>query len=153
MFTDDYSRCTEVYFTKLKSEAPGTFEEYVARVEKQHLKSKSKECMIRVDGGGEYGSREKFLDYLAQEGISREVSARYSQQQNGTSEGCNRTVVDPARSMLNHGRMPIMLWADAVATAVYIINRLPTRALPNSTPFERWSERSQTSHTFILSGA
>jgi hypothetical protein len=73
MFTDDYSRYTEVYFMKLKSEAPAKLKEYVAREEKQH--SKSKVCRIRVDGGGEYGSREKFLDYLAQEGITSEVSA------------------------------------------------------------------------------
>jgi hypothetical protein len=33
MFTDDYSRYTEVYFMKLKSEAPGKFKEYVARVD------------------------------------------------------------------------------------------------------------------------
>jgi len=73
MFTDDYSRYTEVYFMKLKLEAPTKFKKYVARVEKQHSKSKSKVCRIRVDGGGEYGSREKFLDYLAQEGITMEV--------------------------------------------------------------------------------
>jgi len=109
MFTDDYSRYTEVYFMKLKSEAPTKFKEYVARVEKQH--SKSKVCRIRVDGGGEYGSREKFLNYLAQEGIAGEVSAPYSQQQNGISEICNHTVLDPARSMLKHAGMPNMLWA------------------------------------------
>ena len=139
MFTDDYSRYTEVYFMKLKSEAPAKFKEYVARVEKQH--SKSKVCRIRVDGGGEYGSREKFLHFLAQEGITREVSAPYSQQQNGISERCDRTVLDPARSRLKHAGMPNKLWAEAVATAVYIKNRLPTRALPNSTPYERWTRK------------
>jgi len=56
IFTDDYLKYTEVYFMKLKSEAPAKFKEYVARVEKQH--SKSKVCRIRVDGGGEYGRRE-----------------------------------------------------------------------------------------------
>jgi len=137
MFTDDYSRYTEVYFMKLKSEAPAKFKEYVARVEKQH--SKSKVCRIRVDGGGEYGSREKFVDYLAQEGITWEVSAPYSQQQNGISERCNRTGLDPARSMLKHAGMPNTPWAEAVATAVYIKNRLPPRALPNLTPYERWT--------------
>jgi len=60
MFTDDHSRYTEVYFIKAKSEAPGKFKEYVAKVEKQHPKSKV--CQIRVDGGGEYDSREKFLE-------------------------------------------------------------------------------------------
>jgi len=139
MFTDDCSRYTEVYLMKLMSEAPTKIKEYVARVEKQH--SKSKVCRIRLDGGGEYGSRDKFLDYLAQEGITREVSAPYSKQQNGILERCNRTVLDPARSMLKHGGMPHKLWAEDVATAVHIKNRLLTRALPNSTPYERWTRK------------
>jgi hypothetical protein len=135
MFTDDHSRYTEVYFMKAKSEAQAKFKEYVAKVEKQHPKSKV--CRIRVDGGGEYASHEKFLEYLAEEGIIGEVSAPYSQQQNGISERWNRTVLDPVRSMLTHGGMPNKLWAEAVSTAVYIKNRLPSRALPNSTPFAR----------------
>jgi len=120
MFTDDHSRYTEVYFMTAKSEAPVKFKEYVAKVEKQHHKSKL--CRIRVDGGGEYASLEKFLEYLAEEGIIREVSAAYSLQQNGILERCNRTVLDPARSMLKHAGMPNMLWAEAVSTAVHVKN-------------------------------
>jgi len=104
MFTDDNARYTEVYFMKATSEAPAKFKEYVAKVEKLHTKSKV--CWIRVDGGGEYASREKFLEYLAEEGIIGEVSAPYSQQQNGISERCNHTVLYPARSMLKHAGMP-----------------------------------------------
>jgi hypothetical protein len=141
MFTDDHSRYTEVYFMKAKSEAPAKFKEYVAKVEKQHPKSKV--CRVRVDGGGEYASCEKFLKYLAEEGIIREVSAPYSQQQNGISERCNSTVLDPARSMLKHAGMPNKLWAEAVSTAVYIKTQLPSRFLPhpNSTPFETWMRK------------
>jgi len=135
MFTDDHSRYTEVYFMKAKSQAPAQFKEYVAKVEKQHPKLKV--CQISADAGGEYASRDKFLEYLAEEGIIREVSAQYSQQQNGISERCNRTVLDPARSMLKHAGMPNKLWAEAVSTAVNIKNRLLSRCLPNSTAFER----------------
>ena len=60
---------------KAKSEAPAKFKEFVAKVEMQHPKSKV--WRIRVDGGGEYASREKCLAYLAEEGIIREESARY----------------------------------------------------------------------------
>jgi hypothetical protein len=40
MFTDDHSRYTEVYLMKAKSEAPAKFKEDVAKVGKQHRKSK-----------------------------------------------------------------------------------------------------------------
>jgi hypothetical protein len=119
---------------KQKSEAPARFKDYVAMAERQHPNSKV--CRIRVDGGGEYDSREQFLEYLAKEGIIREVSAPYSQQQNGLSERNNRTIMDPARSMLKHVGMPNKLWAEAVATAVYIKNRVPTRAIPKTTPYQ-----------------
>jgi hypothetical protein len=141
MFTDHYSRYTEVYFMKAKSQAPAKFKEYVAKVQKQLPNSKV--SGIRVDGEGEYASREKLFEYLAEDGIIREVSAPYSQQQNGISERCNLIVLDPARSMLKHAGMPNKLWAEAVCTAVYIKNRLPSRALPNpnSTPFKRWTQK------------
>jgi hypothetical protein len=136
-----------VYFIIQKSEAPVMFKEYVPSVEKQH--SKSKVCRIRVDDGGEYGSRGKFLDYLAQEGITGEVSAPYSQQQNGILERFNCTVLDP--SVITHAGMPNTHWAEAVATADYIKNRLPTKALPNSTPYERWTrENLDISHLHTL---
>jgi len=120
MFTDDHSRCTQVYFMKAKSDAPAKFKEYVVKVEKQHPKSKV--CQIRVDGGGEYASCEKFLQYLAEEGIIREVSAPYSQQQNGISERCNLTVLYPARSMLKHAGLLNKLFAEALSRAVCIKN-------------------------------
>jgi len=113
------------------------FKEYVPRVQKQH--SKLKLYRIRVDGGGEHGSREKLLDYLAQEGITRDVSAPYSQLQSEISERYNRTVLHLVRSMLKHAGMRNKLWADAVATAVHIKSQLLTRALPNSTSYERWT--------------
>jgi len=145
MFTDNHSRYTEVDIMKAKSEAPAKFKEYLEKVKKQ--RPKFKVCRIRVDGGGEYASHEKFLEYLAEEGIIREVSARYSQQQNGISERCNSTVLDLARSMLKHAGMLNMLWAEGVSTAVNIKNQLRSRALPNSTPFQSWTQKkSDTSH-------
>ena len=32
-------------------------------------------------------------------------------------------------------------WAEAVATATYLRNRLLTRSLKNKTPYERWFDR------------
>jgi histone deacetylase 1/2 len=123
MFTDDHSRYTEVYFMNSKSDAGVKFKEYVSKVEKQYPKSKV--CRIRVDGRGEYASCEKFLEYFAEEGIIRKVSAPDSQQQNGISERCNRTALDPAQSILKYAGMLNPVWAEAEFTGVYIKNRLP----------------------------
>jgi hypothetical protein len=140
MSNDDHSGYTEVYFMTANSEAQAKFKEYVAKVEKQHQKSKV--CPIRVDGESECASREKFLDYLLEEGIIREVSAPYSQHHNGILGRCNRTVLDPARTILKHAGMLNKLRADAMSTAVDIKNRPPSGALPNSTPFERWTQKT-----------
>ena len=123
-----------VYFTKAESEAPAKFEEYVAKANKQHRKSKV--CRIRADGGCEYASRERFLEYLAEEGIIRKVSALYSPQQNDILERCNCTVLYLARSMMKHAWMLNKLLAEPVSTSVNIKNGLQSQARPISTPFE-----------------
>jgi hypothetical protein len=75
-------------------------------------------------------------------GIIKETTAPYSAQQNGVSERCNRTVVDPARFMLKAAGMPNVFWAEAFNTAVFITNMIPTRALPKgTTPFKKWFGR------------
>ena len=47
--------------------------------------------------------------------------------------------MDMARSMLKAKGMPNYFWAEAVTCAVYLINRSPTRSVPNTTPIEAWS--------------
>jgi hypothetical protein len=46
------------------------------------------------------------------------------------------------RSMLKEKKVPNFLWAEAVATAVYILNRSPTTAVENCTPLHAWSGES-----------
>ena len=59
-------------------------------------------------------------------------------QQNGITERKNRTVVKMARSMLKAKGLPNEFWAEAVATAVYLLNLSPTRAIPNQIPYDVW---------------
>ena len=60
-----------------------------------------------------------------------------SPDQNGVAERRNRTLVDMVRSMLSNSNLPKFLWIDALKTTVYILNRVPTKAVPK-TPFELW---------------
>ncbi|KAI5347640.1 hypothetical protein L3X38_000527 [Prunus dulcis] len=44
-------------------------------------------------------------------------------------------------SLFNEKEVPYCLWVEAVHTAVYILNKCPTKALNNVTPFETYSGR------------
>ena len=58
-----------------------------------------------------------------------------SPDQNGVAERRNRTLMDMVRSMRSNSKLPESLWTEALKTAVYILNRVPTKAVPK-TPFE-----------------
>ncbi|GJS06698.1 retrovirus-related pol polyprotein from transposon TNT 1-94 [Tanacetum coccineum] len=94
--------------------------------------------ILRTDNGGEYTSNE-FEYFLRQQGVIHQVTVPYSPQQNGVSERKNRTIVEMARSMLYEKKLPKTFWAKAVATSVYLLNRLATKAVSGKTPIEAWS--------------
>jgi transposase InsO family protein len=76
---------------------------------------------LRSDGRGEYFSNE-FSEYSKEHGIQRKYSCSYSPQQNGVAERKNRHIAEITRAMLNEKNLPNYFWAEAVATAVYIMN-------------------------------
>ena len=43
--------------------------------------------------------------------------------------------------MMAQAKLPEHYWAEAVATAAYLRNRVPTRSLKSTTPFEKWYNR------------
>ena len=71
------------------------------------------------DNGDEYGSK-LFETYLTEKGIFHQTTVPYNPAQNGVSERMNRTLVETARSMMSHAKMPVEFWAEAVSTAVYL---------------------------------
>jgi hypothetical protein len=46
-----------------------------------------------------------------------------------------------ARALLKQRGMPAIFWGEAVVTAIYILNRSPTKALEGRTPYEAWHGR------------
>ena len=54
---------------------------------------------------------------------------------NGVAERRNRTLMDMVRSMRSNTKLPQCLWTEALKMAVYILNRVPTKAV-SKTPFE-----------------
>ena len=134
-FIDDYSRCCKVYFLKQKNEVLNKFKEFE--------KTFSNECGQRSDNDGDYIS-EEFEEYLKAQGIHHEMTLPHSPPPNGVAERKNRTLVEAARSMLSHSKLPKTYWAEAVATAAYIQNRLPTSLLKQETPTRDGVERNLT---------
>ncbi|KAG8472383.1 hypothetical protein CXB51_035319 [Gossypium anomalum] len=92
---------------------------------------------IRSDNGTEYTSAQ-FQSLCKDAGIKHQLTNVYTPQQNGVSERKNRSLMDMARCLLFEKNLPKTMWAKAVNTAVYIQNRLPTKALAHKTPFEAW---------------
>ncbi|KAK2426495.1 hypothetical protein QL285_025158 [Trifolium repens] len=61
-----------------------------------------------------------------------------SSKQVQTAERKNRTIMEMARCLLHEKELPKKFWAEAANTAVFLLNRLPTKALQKKTPFEAW---------------
>ena len=89
----------------------------------------------RTDIGGEFTSNE-FLQYCKDNGITRQLTAPYSPQQNGVVERRNRTILSTTRCMMKATKLPPNFWDEAVRHAIYILNRTPTKSLEDITPYE-----------------
>ena len=49
--------------------------------------------------------------------------------------------MEMARPLLKSMRVPGRFWEEAVRHSVYLLNRLPTKALKAKTPYEVWNGR------------
>lgn len=143
-FIDDFSRYGYLYLIMEKSDALDVFKAFKAEVENQ-LGKKIK-C-VRSDRGGEYygrndGSGEQrqgpFAKFLEECGIVPQYTMPGSPSMNGVAERRNRTLKDMVRSMISHTTLPGSLWGEALKTAVYLLNRVPTKAT-TKTPYELWT--------------
>ena len=131
-FIDDFSRYVSIYYIKHKDEVLERFKEFVnvmSNLTGRRVK------ILRTDNGGEYCSK-IFSEYLKEQGIFHQTTVPDNPAQNGVAERMNRTIVESARSLIHHAKMPMHFWAEAVNTAAYIRNRCPTVAIKDNTPFE-----------------
>ncbi|KAG8496293.1 hypothetical protein CXB51_009141 [Gossypium anomalum] len=92
---------------------------------------------LRTDNRAEYLSK-RFKRLCEQAGIYHQLTTVYTPQQNGVCERKNRTVMNIARCLLFQSKLPNSFWAEAVNSSVYLLNRLPTHAVKDKTPFEAW---------------
>lgn len=147
IFKDDYSHFRFVYFLKNKSE--------VAKRVENLLNVTEKICghpvkFFMSDHGTEFINAE-VKEMTDLNGILHRRSIVYTPEQNGCIERENRTIVESARSMIHAKGLDTKLWAEAVQTAVYVLNRTGTSTVRDKTPFELWyGKRAQFDHFHIF---
>ncbi|RVX20745.1 Retrovirus-related Pol polyprotein from transposon TNT 1-94 [Vitis vinifera] len=81
-------------------------------------------------------------EFLAQEGIVHLSSCVDTPQQNGIAERKNRHLLEVARSLMFSMNVPKLFWGQAVLTAAYLINRMPSRGENSTQEYQFWDLES-----------
>ena len=132
LIKDDATNMSFIYFLKAKDETLTAFKRFLldwAKMSDNPIRG------LRSDNGTEFVNA-AFNAFLLEKEIRHETSITYCPEMNGFIERSIRTVTECARSMIHGSGMEADLWAEACATAVYVLNRLPSKALQYKSPFE-----------------
>ena len=135
IFKDDATSFRYLFTMKNKNEVLAYFIKLVKLMKVQYNRVVKR---LRSDNGLEYVNKD-FKEFLSKNGIKHERSAPYTPEQNGSAERDHRTIAELAGAMLHGRHLPLSLWAEAVNTAVYILNRTATNQAVTSTPYELWT--------------
>uniref|UniRef100_A0A2N9FK40 Integrase catalytic domain-containing protein n=1 Tax=Fagus sylvatica TaxID=28930 RepID=A0A2N9FK40_FAGSY len=133
IFVDDFSRYTWIYLMHNRSELAQIYRTFAQMISTQFSKTIK---IFRTDNAMEYRDSQ-FLDFIHTQGTIIQRSCAGTSQQNGRAERKHRHILDSVRAFLISASCPERFWGEAALTAVYTINRLPSSALQNVTPFER----------------
>ena len=101
-FIDDYSRCTWLFLMKTRVELFSIFQKFHAEIRTQFNTSI---CILRSDNAKEYFST-PFSSFMSSHGILHQSSCAYTPQQNGVAGRKNRHLVETARTLLLHHKVP-----------------------------------------------
>jgi hypothetical protein len=130
-FIDDFSKFTWIYLIKHKFEVFQCFHDFHNLVERLFDR---KILAMQTDWGGEYHKLNTFFQRI---GISHHISCPHAHQQNGSAKCKHCHIVEVGLSLLAQGSMPLKFCDEAFRSAVYLINRTPSRVLQYETPLEK----------------
>ena len=133
---DHYTRYTWLYPLKKKSDVKATFIAFKALVENRF---QTRLGTLFSDNGGEFIALREFLSL---NGISHLTSPPHTPEHNGLSERKHRHVVETGLTLMTTSSVPKEYWPYAFATAVYLINRMPTPVLSMVSPFQKLFQQS-----------
>ena len=129
-FVDDFTRYTWIYPLRLKSEVVSVFEYFNTMVERQF--TTQIKC-LQLDWGGEY---RKLQPLLHKFGIQFKNPCPHTHQQQGKFERKHCSIVETSLTLLAKASMDLKFWWEAFVSTTYLVNRLPTPVLNQSSPFE-----------------
>ncbi|CAK1592564.1 unnamed protein product [Parnassius mnemosyne] len=95
--------------------------------------------IIRTDNGLEFCNNEMH-NFVQEKGIQHQTTVPYTPQQNEKAERDMRTLVEAERTM-KANRLPKYLWAKAVNTTVYVLNRTSKSKQEGLSPYESFHKR------------
>ena len=132
------------------------FKAFKAKVESQLGKLIK---VVKFDRDGEYYGRydetgqnpRPFAKFLLECSIDARYTMSSTSQHNGVAQKRNRTLLDMVRCMLSKSSLPEFLWGEALRTATYILNQVPSKSMPK-TPYELWSGKKSSLHHFHVWG-
>ena len=131
---DEASNYRLVKFVETKDMIPDEVKQIIS---KAIIESGRKVRQIVTDNGTEFVN-DNLRRFLREDGIQHIVSVPYTPQQNGFIERDIRTIFEAARVILNKSELSKELWAEAVNTSVYTMNRSVNSSNQVKTPFELW---------------
>ena len=111
-----------------KSKVEKLFKKFYTMIENQF---QTQIKILHSDNGTEYFN-DVLGNFLQEKGIQHYSTCSDTPQQ----ERKNRHLLEVARAIMFSMYVPKYLWGDAILTASYLINRMPTRVLQYITPLE-----------------
>ncbi|RVW42615.1 Retrovirus-related Pol polyprotein from transposon TNT 1-94 [Vitis vinifera] len=117
---------------KTKDEVNLLFQNFHKVIETQY---NAKVRVLRSDNGGEYQSFD-LQKYLEGHDIIHQTTCSNTPQQNGVAERKNQHLLEVVRASLIAAKTPISYWGEAITSAAYLINRVPSSSINFQTPLQ-----------------
>ena len=117
---------------KTKDEVNLLFQKFYKMIETQY---NAKVRVLHSNNGGEYQSSD-LQKYLEGHGIIHQTTCSNTPQQNGVAERKNRHLLKVVRASLIDAKINISYWGEAITSAAYLINRVPSSSIDFQTPLQ-----------------
>ncbi|KAE8741645.1 hypothetical protein FOCC_FOCC012848 [Frankliniella occidentalis] len=148
-FIDDCTHFCVLFLIEKKSDVFSKLRQFVMEAENYWNKKVYK---IRCDNGGEFLNN-NCLEWCRERGTVMTPSPPYTPPLNGTAERMNKTITERMRALLFDSGLAEEMWGEAALTAVYLINRSPSKTV-NALPAELWyRSKIDLSNTHVFGSA